>query len=141
MKIGRRDTMALQVVLAALLLSGCATTRDLGAGIAGLSTAPIEDSWGTALTRVVEEDYKACYARIEELLKKMPVKVYAKRKEMIALFETSVNTTPVGIYLTPIDDTHTQIAIASPSTTAKEWIAACVFSGKPRQAPESVEYL
>lgn len=141
MKSIRSDHMLLAAALALVCLSGCATMQDVGAGIAGVSTAPIEDSWDTALTRVVEEDYKTCYARVEELLKQLPVEVYAKRKEMIALFETSVNTTPVGIYLTPIDETHTQIAIASPSTTAKEWIAKCVFSGEVYQVPEAVEYL
>ena len=56
--------------------------------------------------------------------------VYANdpRKDMIAIYVSDEDTTPVGVFLKAIDGNSTLIEISSPSTYAKETIARIVFS-------------
>ncbi len=116
-----------------LLLSGCATGNVLKE-IAGTSTQEIEDTREDAVSKVFEYDYKTCYSKVEELLKKMPdVSVYAKDKDMIAIYYMHPDTTPVGLFFKEVDATHTQVDISSPSTPCKEWVAKNIFNEKVLQ--------
>ena len=56
--------------------------------------------------------------------------VYANdpRKDLIAIYVSEEDTTPVGIFLKSIDANTTLIEISSPSTYAKETITKIVFS-------------
>ena len=131
----------LLAVVPVVFLSGCVGPGEWVRETAGVSILDIEDYREDASSRVFESDYATCYKKTEELLKAMPyVSVYAKTEDMIALYEKSVDTTPVGIFFTAIDNTHTKIEIASPSTPAREWIAKSVFSGKHQTPAPPPDY-
>ena len=75
------------------------------------------------------------------------VSIYAKRRDMIAIYYLDPNTTPVGVFFEEIDVSHTRIEVSSQGSGSKEFIAKCVFAGKIEETsasgkkfPESVEY-
>jgi len=119
------------LALAAMGLVGCATPGDWAKAVVGVSTTPIEDARPGALAKVFDSGYKACYEKTEAVLKAMPnVTIYAKTGGMIAVYWKRVNTTPVGVFFTQVDASHTKVEVASPSTTGKEWVAQNVFAGE-----------
>ncbi len=123
--------MVVVLALAAMGMGGCATPGDWAKEIIGVSTRPIEDARPGALVKVFESGYKACYEKTEAVLKKMShVSIYAKTDVMIAVYWTRINTTPVGVFFTQVDASHTKVEVASPSTTGKEWVAQNVFAGE-----------
>ena len=50
------------------------------------------------------------------------------KKNMLAIYVSEADTTPVGIFLKEMDASNTQIEISSPSTYAKELIAEKLFN-------------
>jgi len=119
------------IIAACLLVSGCGTPQHILKSMAGTATYELDAHRKAAYMKVLNYDYKTCYKNTEELLNKMKnVKIYAKDAEMIAIFFTAVNTTPVGIYFKAIDPERTRVEVSSPSRAAKEWIARNVFAGR-----------
>jgi len=131
------------IVTACLLLSGCATRKPSFETwqwapktwegplkmVMGTSTRAVEEARPQAIAKIYPYDYNTTYGRVERLLNRMPkVKVYAKTNDMIALYYIDPNTTPVGVFFTEKDASHTRVAVASPGLDAKEWIAKNVFS-------------
>lgn len=109
---------------------GCATIMEGAKGIAGLSTKSLEDARKNASTQTFKCDYQSCYNKTLEILKEMAAYVYVrdKKKNLIAIYVSTEDTTPVGLFFKEIDANNTQIEVSSPSTSAKEYIATKVFS-------------
>lgn len=137
-------------VVCILTLFGCSplkkitkTTADVSGeivkGIAGISTKVLEDGREKAIVRTFDHDYKKCYCLVEEALKSTGSHIYVgdKKKNLIAIYVSQTDTTPVGVFLKEIDSLHTQVEVSSPSTYAKELITnrICIALGKPEQAP------
>lgn len=119
------------LALAAVCMAGCATTADWSKGLFGVSTAPVENARKNAVSKAFDYDYSACYDKMKKLLEEMPqVSVYAKKKDLIAVYYNNVNTTPVGVFFKKTDEKKTQVEIASPSSSARDWIAKNLFSEK-----------
>lgn len=96
-----------------------------------VSTTELEELKKDALSKVFEYDYKRCYEKTLALTEKIPdTQIYAKKKDMIAVYCSALNSTPVGIFFEEIDASHTKVLISSASSRAKEWIASNVFSEK-----------
>ena len=114
-----------------LHLSGCATLKECAKGVAGISTKAVEESRKNALIKVIDKDYFTCFTKSLDVLKQIDAYVYAKdiKNRMIAIYVSEQDTTAVGIFFKEIDAGHTQIEVASPSTYAKEFISAKLFSG------------
>ena len=119
------------LVLAAAYMTGCATTDDWFKGLIGASTASVESARKNAVSKVFDYDYRTCYDKMKKLLEEMPqVSVYAKKPGLIAVYYNSVNTTPVGVFFKITDEKKTQVEIASPSSSARDWVAKNLFSEK-----------
>jgi uncharacterized protein YceK len=117
------------VLAVGVILSGCATTENVLKEIAGVSTASVEAVRADAASKIFAYDYKTCYDKAEALLREMPrTSIYAKKKDMIAVYVINPNTTPVGIFFTQVDSGHTRVEISSESTPAKEWVARSIFT-------------
>ena len=114
-----------------LILSGCATITEGAKGFAGISTKILEDKRQDALKRTFNHDYSACYNKTKETLGVIGAYIYAenKKKNLIAVYVSDADTTPVGLFFKPIDNSNTQVEVSSPSTYAKELIAKKVFFG------------
>lgn len=112
------------------LMSGCGTAKECAKGIAGLSTKVLEDTRKDAIVKVFNYDYNTCYKKTEEILKRTGSYIYARdtKKDLIAVYVSQTDTTPVGLFFSQIDASNTRIEVSSPSTYGKEFISNVVFS-------------
>jgi len=117
------------LALAVILISGCANIKEAARGIAGISTKQIEEARAKASSKVFDYDYKTTYDLTKEILGRIKACIYTEdpKKNLIAIFVSETNTTPVGIFFTKIGDNKTQVEVSSPSTYAKELIAGTLF--------------
>jgi hypothetical protein len=105
--------------------------KETARGIAGISTKVLEESRPNALVKVFDYDYNTCYNKIKDVLKENGCYIYAEepKKQLIAIYVSETDTTPVGIFIKEVSSKTTQVEISSQSTYSKELIAKYVFSG------------
>ena len=103
-------------------LGGCASVKEVAKGIAGTSTKVLEEGRSRAISQQVNYGYAECYDKSARVLKEAGAYIYAKKKDMIAIYISESDTTPVGVFFQSIDGSNTQISVSSPSTYAKELI-------------------
>lgn len=130
---GRIFILALSL---AVLTSGCATVAENAKCIAGISTKTLEKNRKSAVIKTINHDYFICYTRSLDILKRIGAYVYVQdiKKHMIAVYISEIDTTPVGLFFKEIDKDSTQVEVSSPSTYAKEFIAAKLVKGfQPEQ--------
>ncbi|MCU0666464.1 MAG: cohesin domain-containing protein [Candidatus Omnitrophica bacterium] len=115
------------LVMAVILLSGCAKVKEAAKGFAGISTEQLEQSRGNAIKNTVAYDYDTTLKEVQSALNKAKAYIYAQdpKKQMIAIYLSETDTTPVGIFLTK-NGQSTVIEVVSPSTFAKESIASAL---------------
>ena len=113
-----------------ILMSGCAMIKEGAKGFAGVSTKVIEQSRKDAITKTFNYDYNTCYNKVKRILKERGSYIYAEdlKKQLLAIYVSEQDTTPVGLFFKKIDANNTQIEVSSPSTYAKEFIATRVSS-------------
>jgi hypothetical protein len=116
--------------LAVSLFTGCAGMKEVVRSVAGTSTREVEKSRKNSIKKVFKCDYFTCYAKTQDALKRIGAYVYAedKEKDLIAIYVSEKDTTPVGLFFQDIDNTHTQIEISSPSSFARDSIAEKIFA-------------
>lgn len=116
------------------LMAGCATIKEMGKGFAGISTKALEDSRKEAVKKTFACDYKTCYAKVKDILVKQECYIYAEdpAKNMIAVYVSKLDTTAVGIFLTQVDATHTQVEVSSMSIYGKEFVSGRLFNAIDR---------
>ncbi len=117
------------IILLAMVLSGCATIKDVPKGVAGISTKVLEDKRSSAITKNFNCDYNTGHAKIKEILIRTGSYIYSdnKQKRMIAIYVSETDTTPVGIFFNENGQTL-DIQVSSPSTYAKEYISSKIFA-------------
>ena len=130
-----KNRVAFAVIGLSVLLSAgslySATAADVFKGFFAVSTSELEELKKSALVKVFDIDYKTCYENTLAIVEKMQdTQIYAKNKGMIAIYCLSLNSTPAGIFFEKVDASHTKVLISSASSSAKEWVASNVFSGK-----------
>jgi len=113
-----------------LLLSGCATIKEDGKKMLGVSTKALEEGRKEAIKKQFNYDYKTCYNKVKAILKENDSYIYAQslNKHMFAVYVSEEDTTPVGLFFEEIGAADTQVEVSSPSTYAKELISTKVFS-------------
>jgi hypothetical protein len=107
------------------ILSGCASMKEKTKGFLGVSTKVLEEGRSQAAVVECNLEYNACYAKVKEILKKEESYIYAddSKKRMIAFYVSKDDTTPVGIFLTAVDASHTRLEVSSASTYTKQIFA------------------
>jgi len=109
------------------------TGTSKGKGFAGVSTRVLEDKRKDASKKSFALGYNDCYVKVKDILniKDKESYIYAEdpKKKMIAIYLSSADTTPVGIFFTEGTGANTLIEISSPSIYAKEEIASRIFTG------------
>lgn len=113
----------LVLFLCVLILSGCASVKEAAKGIAGSSTKVLEEGRPQAIKQQVNYGQEDCYNKSKEILIESGAYIYAKSKEMIAVYVSESDTTPVGVFFKGVDNSNTEISVSSPSLYAKELIA------------------
>lgn len=113
----------------AVLYSGCASLKETGKGILGISTKELEIGRKDAIVKTFDVDYASCNTRVREALKIIKAYIYAEdsKNNLIAIYVSETDTTPVGIFITNISPAQTKVEVSSPSSFAKDLIATKVF--------------
>ena len=109
---------------------GCTIIMEGAKQFVGISTKDLVDGRKQAIARTFNCDYNTCYDLTKETLQRMGAYIYAEDpgEQMIAIYISQEDTTPVGLFFREIDASKTQIEVSSPSTYAKEFISEKVFS-------------
>jgi hypothetical protein len=133
MKYCNRFFLIAVCCLLSVVLTGCATVKEIGKGFCGVSTQILEEKRKDALKKSFALDYHRCYLKVKDILsqKDKEAYIYAEvpQEKLIAIYLSPTDTTPVGIFFTEETEAKTLIEISSPSTYAKEEIADRIFSG------------
>ncbi len=110
-------------------LSGCSGFKETTRGFLGVSTKILEDNREGAMKKDFNADLPTIHQKIKDILKIEGAYVYRDdlSANLIALYLSDTDTTPVGIFLTEVDKNSTRIEVASPSTYGKEVIADIIF--------------
>jgi len=109
-------------------LAGCTCLCNSLKGFLAVSTKEIEHVRDKAIVKIVDYDYKSCYQQVEQRLIEIGSYIYAKRKDLIAVYISLTDTTPAGVFFKEIDKQKTQLEITSPSKDTKEYLAQKIFS-------------
>lgn len=111
------------------LLSGCSGVKEVVKGFVGVSTKVLEDARQDSLKKDFKGDLATTHKKIRDILSYKGAYVYRDdlTRNLIALYVSGTDTTPVGVFLTKIDKFNTQIEVSSPSTYGKEFIAGIIF--------------
>jgi hypothetical protein len=109
--------------------TGCSSVKEYSKGFLGVSTKVLEEGRKNAKTKTFNFDYFTAFTKTLDALKNIDAYIYAKdiKKHMIAVYVSSADTTPVGIFFQEIDAANTQVEVSSPSTYAKELMANRLF--------------
>ena len=128
---GPQKKIALLVISSWLIvmLAGCATVTEGTKGFLGISTKELEKQRKNAIAKTFTYDYFTCFTKTSDILKSINAYIYKKdiKDKMIAIYVSSEDTTPVGIFFKEISASSTQIEVSSSSSPAKELIAKRVF--------------
>ena len=110
-------------------MSGCATITEGTKGFLGISTKELEKQRKNAIAKTFAYDYFTCFTKTSDILKGINAYIYKKdiKDKIIAIYVSSEDTTPVGLFFKEVDASHTQLEISSPSASAKELIAKQAF--------------
>jgi hypothetical protein len=141
MKCLNRFFLMVVCCLLSAVLIGCATVKEMGKGFIGVSTKVLEDGRKDALKKSFALDYDRCYLKVKDILSQKTKKdkegqeqgpyIYAQdsKEKLIAIYLSTQDTTPVGIFFTEEAGGNTLIEISSPSIYAKEEISNRIFTG------------
>ena len=112
-----------------ILFSGCVGPKEACKGFLGVSTKVLEEGRGSAIKKEFNLDLITCHNKVRSILKDTGTYIYADdlSKDMIAVYVSTEDTTPVGLFLTEVHKGVTLIEVTSPSTYGKEKISRTVF--------------
>ena len=118
------------VFFLSVVLMGCAGTKEVCKGVLGVSTKVLEESRGEAIKKEFNFDLITCHNKVRMILKETGSYIYCDdlSKDMIAVYVSEEDTTPVGLFLTEVNKGVTLIEVSSPSVYGKEKISKTVFN-------------
>jgi hypothetical protein len=113
-----------------ILLSGCAGAKEVCKGFLGVSTKVLEEGRKDAIKKEFNYNLITCHNKIRTILKDAGSYIYCDdlEKDMLALYVSEEDTTPVGVFLTERGKFRTLVEVSSPSTYGKEIIAKTIFA-------------
>ena len=118
--------------------AGCCGFKEGVRGIAGVSTKVLEDNLNNAKAKEFELDFKSCYFKAQGVLKDIGAYIYAKEKakNLIAVYVSEQDTTPVGLFFESTAKNRTRIQVSSPSNYSRDVISEKVFSAIEKSLKE-----
>lgn len=107
------------------VIVGCAAIKEAAKCTMGVSTKELEEGRKNAIKQTFNCSYDECYKKVLDELKVRGSYVYAqdKKNNLIAIYISQEDTTPVGVFFKAIDEKTTQVDVSSLSTYGKEFIA------------------
>jgi len=116
-------------LLFTVMLAGCAGAREVCKGMLGVSTKVLEDGRKDAIKKEFNYDLVTCHNKIKAILKDTGAYIYCDdvKKDMLAVYVSEEDTTPVGVFLTETSKNRTLVEVSGPSTYGKEIISKAIF--------------
>jgi len=111
-----------------IAITGCVHIKEGARKFLAISTRDIENARDKAIVKIVDYNYENCYKKVEGLLPEIGSTVYARSRDLIAVYIGPSDTTPAGIFFTDIGGEKTKLEIASPASDAKEYLADKIFT-------------
>ncbi|MCX5706852.1 MAG: hypothetical protein NTW13_04240 [Candidatus Omnitrophica bacterium] len=113
------------------ILTGCLGVQEVARGVAGVSTKVLEDTRKDAIRKQFNFDLVTTHNKVRRILRDNGAYIYADDlgKDLIAVYVSEADTTPVGIFFKEINPQNTLIEVSSPSTFGKEFIAGLISDG------------
>lgn len=140
------------IVSLSLLTCGCGFVMETAKTIWGSSTRALEQARGAAIEKSYLCGFDDCFDVLltmdrnsadtgPKTEKFYEVFLKNRRRGVIVVMGIlgNVDTTEVGIFLTPVDDYTVSIEVTSLSTSAKEKVAGAVFGELGKHFRESVQ--
>ncbi len=126
----KRKVNFVYILCFVFIAGGCSSLTNLPRRFSGLSTVELERQRPEAISKVFNFNYPDCFAKTQDILKQIGAYVYAKdnKKQMIAIYLTVEDTTPVGLFFKEIEPGKTRVEVSSLSTYGKEVISKRVFA-------------
>lgn len=117
-------TTALRILLFAVLISGCAETREICKGVLGVSTKALEEGRKDGIRKEFNFDPATLHQKVKQILKDSGSYIYCDKpeKDMLAIYVSEEDTTPVGVFFTGAGAGRTLVEVSSPSVYGKETI-------------------
>lgn len=121
---------AICILLCGIFLAGCAQTKELCKGALGVSTRVLEEERKEAIRKEFNYDLITCHNKVRQILKDIGSYIYCDdlEKDMLAVYVSEEDTTPVGIFLTSVGKEKTLIEVSSPSVYGKEAVSKSIFA-------------
>jgi len=115
---------------AGILTAGCVTggMKEAWRGFRGDSTKVLSDTRPSAVSREFMCGRGDCVKKVEESLKELKAYVYAREGELIAVYVSEEDTTPVGIFISAAEGEKARIEVSSPSSFARDALSAKLFA-------------
>ena len=113
-----------------ILASGCVTPKEACKGFLGVSTKVLEEGRNDSIKKEFNFDLVTCHNKVRMILKETGSYIYCDdlSKDLIAVYVSQEDTTPVGLFLTEVNKGVTLIEVSSPSVYGKEKISKTVFN-------------
>ena len=94
-----------------ILTSGCAGAKEAVKGFVGVSTKVLEDGRGNAIKKDFGYDLAETHSRVKKVLLNYGAYIYSDdlEKNLIAVYVSEEDTTPVGIFLIDIGRLSTRV--------------------------------
>ena len=91
----------------------------------GVSTKILEDTRKDAVTKDFNISLEAAHSAVKTALRENKSYIYREDDSfgLIAVYLSESDTTPVGVFLSSLDNDKVRIEVSSPSTYGKETIA------------------
>lgn len=126
--------ISLSVLLTCFMLlnTGCSPTYNLRS-IAGTNTRDLEQAKISGRTRTFEMSYTETYNKLLHVLDKNKLTVFQEKpKKGLIVFmgiDKQVDTTRIGVFLSPVSETSTEVTLSSLSSTALDKAETLIFRG------------
>ena len=116
----RKNTIILCLVLSALFVSGCASSKYNLASLAGTNIRDLEAHKDSGITRTFNIPREEAFDKTIVIIKNAGLTVFQNNRKkgyIVAMgFKEQVDTTRVGIFFEPVSETETKITLSSLSS-------------------------
>lgn len=119
------------LVVLVFSISGCMASEEYARKVLGVSTEDLEVRRSTGIKKNFDMDFDSCFERAQEVLKDIDAYIYARQKwnELIAIYRTEKDTTPVGVFFSAVSGKVTEVEVVSPSSFIAEEVSQKLFLG------------
>ncbi|MDP8266486.1 MAG: hypothetical protein P9M07_06010 [Candidatus Aceula meridiana] len=138
------------VVLAVVLLSGCARLQEVGKVFWGSSTKALEEARPSAISKTYRCFFPECFDAVVSIVAENEYEIFiqSSEKELIVVMNTphkikvlegeekpGPSTTEIGIFIEPLQLKEMRVEVVSLSASAKESVSEKLFSALDKLYP------